>query len=175
MNARAVLAVAALLLVAYAVLRAATRPEPYVTLARPAPSSPALTASPSPPPDLRAALVALDAARAAGYADPAAADPDAWSAPSCSCRADDVRRLRALARHGLRLRGHGATVLGLAVVRAGQDRATLLVTDRLGPYAAVDARGRTVARWPASGPRRWRITLVRPSGRWLLGAVARAP
>jgi hypothetical protein len=174
MTTRAAVAVAALLLAAYAVLRAATRPEPYVTLARPAPSSPAPTASPSPP-DLRVSLVALDAARADGYADPAAADPDAWVAPSCACRAEDVRRLRALARRGLRLRGHRTTLLGLAVVRAGPDRATLLVTDRLGSYAAVDARGRTVARWPASGPRRWRITLVRTSGRWLLGTVARAP
>jgi hypothetical protein len=193
---RVALAAAALLVVAYAALRALARPEPYAGLARPAvhppgprlvpPLAPPLVPAADPPspasrrdpprlPALRAALAALDAARAAGYADPVAADPDSWAARSCACHAADARRLRALARRGLALRGHRTTSLAVTLVRAGPAAATLLVADRLGPYAAVDRRGRAVARWPGTPSRRWLVTLVRPAGRWLLGAVARAP
>lgn len=189
---RVALAVAALVVAAYAVLRATARPEPYATLARPAagaqpvPLRPAVVAM-SEPPDpagprdapapgaLWAAFRRLDRARAAGYADPLAADPDAWAARSCACHAEDARRLRDLAARGLRLRGHRATVTAFALVRAGPARAVLLVSDRLAPYAAVGRSGAVAARWPGSPLRRWRVTLVRDSGRWLLGAVARAP
>ncbi|HVF04657.1 MAG TPA: hypothetical protein VNA20_07455 [Frankiaceae bacterium] len=189
------LAAALLVLAAYVGLRAHLRPDPYATLARPAvlapprsaapsaparpPSVPSSSASPSAAPPssaaLRATLRALDRARAAGFADPVGADPDAWAARSCACRAEDVRRLRDLAARGLALRGHRAELLRVELVRAGPASARVAVTDRLGGYAAVDARGRTVARWPASPERRWLVTLVRVDGRWLLGAVARAP
>jgi hypothetical protein len=120
-------------------------------------------------------LSALDRARAAAYADPVTADPDDWAARTCACHAEDVRRLRALAADRLALRGARVTVLSVAVARAGPTSVDVVVTDRLAAYAAVDARGRTVRRWSAAGPRRWRITLVLVAGRWRLGAVARAP
>jgi hypothetical protein len=189
MNRVRALAVVAALLAAYVLLRAVAAPEPYATLARPA--APRVTAAPShspdpgPPPDrgsapsaaaLRAALVALDAARARGYASPSGADPDLWAARTCACRVEDVRRLRSLAARGLALRGHRARLVSFALVRAGPDSAEVAVTDRVAAYAAVDARGRTVARWPSSGPRRWRITLVRADGRWLFAGIGvRAP
>jgi hypothetical protein len=178
-RARALYAVTALV-AAYALLRLVAAPgaEPYATLARPAPGVTAGVASGPVPPsaaEVRAALAALDAARARGYADPAAADPDEWSARTCACRREDVRRLRSLARRGLALRGHRSRLLSLAVARAGPHEVTLVVTDRVSPYAAVDRRGRTVARWPASGPRRWQVTLVRVADRWVFGRIARAP
>lgn len=184
-------AVAAFATAAYALLRAVTAPEPYATLARPAAARPSVGAgrvgvagepvegaTPREPPPagvLRAALARLDAARVAGFADPAAADPDDWAAPTCSCRAEDVRRLRALAARGLALRGHRAAVLGLRVVRAGPWAATVVVTDRVAGYAVVDRRGRVVARWAPAEPRTWRVTLVRVTGRWLLGRIVRGP
>ncbi|HWL35135.1 MAG TPA: hypothetical protein VNQ77_02980 [Frankiaceae bacterium] len=180
-HVRALAAVVALL-AAYVLLRAAAAPEPYATLARPAFSAPPapLPLEPSPPPSrrdppspaaVRAVLVALDAARTRGYASPPGADPDRWAARSCACHAEDVRRLRSLAARGLALRGHRARLVSFVLVRAGPAVAEVAMTDRTAAYAAVDARGRTVARWPASGPRRWRMTLVRTAGRWLLGDI----
>lgn len=166
----AALALAAVLLLA----RATTRPGPATTLARAA-ADPAAAADPTHPATLRDTLGALDRARAAGYADPATADPDTWATRRCSCHAEDVRRLRALAARGHALRGQRTTVLGVRVVRAGPGFADLAVTDATTAYTTVDARGRPVARWPGSGRREWRITLVRVAGRWLLGTVARAP
>lgn len=189
MNRFRALAVVAALLAAYVLLRAAATPEPYATLARPAAGVP-LASAPAPaaavepagrrdapsPGALRAALVALDAARARGYASPPAADPGRWAARTCACHAEDVRRLRSLAARGLALRGHRARLVSFVLVRAGPASAEVVVTDRTAAYAAVDARGRTVARWPASGPRRWRVTLVRTAARWLLGDIgARTP
>jgi hypothetical protein len=124
---------------------------------------------------VRALLAALDRVRAAGYADPAAADPDDWSAPTCPCHAEDARRLRALAAGGHRLRGQAATLHDVAVTAETATRIEAAVTDALAAYTELDPRGRVVARWPATGPRTWRVTLVRVGGRWLLGAVARAP
>lgn len=197
--------VAALLAAAALVtLRArTTRPGHPVVLARPASTrsaDPADHADPAPSATLRAVLDALDSARATAYADPLDGDPDAWDAPSCSCHAEDVRRLRDLAASGLALRDVAAVsgspppgpaarragaarradaprlvVLSLTVTRAGPATVEAVVVDRLLAYAAVDARGRIVRRWPATGPRRWRITFVRTSGRWLIGALARAP
>jgi hypothetical protein len=177
-RARAVVVAAAVAaLVAYVALRAAARPEPFTTLARPAAASAPPTAV-APTPDaaaLRAALAALDRARAAAYADPVAADPDTWAARTCTCRAEDVRRLRRLAARGLALRGQRSTLLTFTLTRAGPVSAEALVTDRTSAYAAVDRRGHTVRRWPATPPRRWRIAFVLVSGRWLLGGIDRAP
>ncbi|HEX8003141.1 MAG TPA: hypothetical protein VF519_10650 [Mycobacteriales bacterium] len=147
---------------------------PAASPAAPAPAS-ATAPSPPTPAELRAALAALDATRAAAFARPAGADPGAWADPRCACHADDARRLRDLARDGLALRGHRVTLVSLAVTRATATRADLLLVDRAAGYAAVDRSGRAVARWPESGPRRWRVTLVRAGGRWLFGQVARAP
>lgn len=161
---------------------------PPVTLAVPAPGAsplPVPAASPDAPPartgppdaaDLRAALAALDRARAAAFADPAAADPDAWATRTCPCHAADAATLRALARDGLALVRPTVTieVLDLAAPPTGA-RAELLLTDRLGAYTAVDPSGAAVRRWPPSPPRRWRVTLVHVGGRWLFDAVARAP
>lgn len=184
MNRVRALAVVVALLAAYVLLRAASAPEPYATLARPAlsgaPPAP-VPLEPGPPPSrrdppspavLRAALVALDAARTRGYASPPGADPDRWAARSCACHAEDVRRLRSLAGRSLALRGHRARLVSFVLVRAGPAVAEVVVTDRTAAYAAVDARGRTVARWPALGPRRWRLTLVRTAGRWLVGDIS---
>ncbi|HEU0131700.1 MAG TPA: hypothetical protein VFQ85_12000 [Mycobacteriales bacterium] len=185
-TARRALAAFTAFLGALLVLRVLTSHEPRtVTLARPAPGA-AVPAVPPPaaappaspaaaPPALDAAtarsvLAALDAARAAAYAAPATADPAAWAAPSCACLAEDRRRLRDLAARGLALRGHAAVLDAVTL-----DGTTVLVADHAPAYTAVDARGAVVARWPASGPRRWRVTLVRHAGRWLLGCVVRAP
>jgi hypothetical protein len=154
----------------------ATPPAPSAARApapAPTPATPAPTAATA-----RIALAALDRVRAAAYADPRSADPGAWALPSCACHAEDAHRLRDLARSGLALRGHAVTLTSLAVLaaRAGPaPRVEALVTDRVGAYTAVDAAGRVVRRWPASAPRRWRITLVRTAGRWRYAAVARAP
>ena len=192
MDRARLLAAAAVLLVALLLARVAFAPDlaPAGTLAVPAvpsasagpPSEPA----PSRPPDvptpaptldeLRAAIARLDAARAAAFSRPADGDPDEWATRSCACHAGDTRALRDLARDGLALRGSGATVDALALARGPTPtRADVVLTDRLRAYQAVDSSGRVVARWPATGPRRWRVTLVRVSGRWLFGAVARAP
>jgi hypothetical protein len=170
---------------------------PFAAAAPPAPGVPLVPAGSLPPglpptasaprtppaPDagaVRAALAALDRARAAAYADPLTGDPDAWALRSCACRAEDVRRLRDLARAGLALRGHAVTVTGLTVLAAragpsGTFRVDVLVTDRVSAYTAVDRAGRVVRRWPSTGPRRWRLGLVRAAGRWRYAAVARAP
>lgn len=151
---------------------------PASSATRPTTSSAPASASARPPAaaDLRAALTALDAVRAAAYAAPLDGDPDAWATRDCACHADDVRRLRDLARDGTALRGQRITVDSLALVAPPTpEHADLVVVDRMTAYTAVDAAGRVVARWPASGPRRWRVTLVRVRDRWLLGAVARAP
>ena len=181
---RVVLLAAALLLAAFAVVRAVARPAPYATLARPARVAAAPAHDPPEPVTargvpsvgvLRSALRALDSARARAFASPASADPDAWAARSCACRDEDVRRLRRLASAGLTLRGQRTRLLGLALVRAGPARAEILVTDRVTAYAAVDRSDSVTQRWPASAVRRWSVTLVRLDSRWLLAAVARAP
>jgi hypothetical protein len=148
---------------------------PAYPTAYPPTGSPGPSPSPSPAVDWSAVLADLDRARAAGYADPPAADPRDWAARSCACWAEDVRRLRALAAAGHALRGQSGTLVGVRVTAAGAARADLLVRDRLAAYAEVDARGRPVTRWPASAVRRWRIVLVRVAGKWRLGAVERAP
>lgn len=126
--------------------------------------------------EVRDALTRLDAYRGAAFAEPADGDPDAWAARTCACHRDDTERLRDLARDGLALRGHGVTVESVAFAAPPTaTHAELLVTDRATAYAVVDAAGRTVSRWPASGPRRWRVTLVDAGGRWLIGRLARVP
>jgi hypothetical protein len=188
------LLLAAALLALALLARAYARPAAPVTLARPAPAplapgaSPAPAAPPRPAPAVgasptsgldapaaRALLTALDRARAAAYAEPGAADPDDWAARDCPCHAADAARLRDLARAGTALRGQRTVLLDVTVTRASPAAADLLVTDRLAPYVLVDRAGRVLRRWPQTPPRRWRVTLVRPAGRWLLGAVARAP
>jgi hypothetical protein len=162
---------------------AAAPPRSAAPLAAALPTPPARRTALAPTPDagaVRAALAALDRARAAAYADPLTGDPDAWALRSCACRAEDVRRLRDLARAGLALRGHAVTVTALTVLAAragpsGTFRVDVLVTDRVSAYAAVDRAGRAVRRWPSTGPRRWRLGLVRAAGRWRYSAVARAP
>jgi hypothetical protein len=146
------------------------------------PDTLALPAYPAAPaPSLRAAvdwrdvLTGLDRARAAAYADPSAVDPDEWAARACPCRAEDVRRLRALAAAGHALRGQATTLVDVRVTAATSTGADLLVSDRLAPYSEVDAHGRRFAHWPAGAVRRWRIRLVRTAGQWRLGAVERAP
>ncbi|MDQ1712007.1 MAG: hypothetical protein QOE45_1457 [Frankiaceae bacterium] len=198
----ALLVLALLLAVALRVL-AARSPAPGLTLARPAPGVAQLPATPAPPapsqpsparpplaaspplplPDaaaVRAALATLDRARGVAYADPPGADPGAWATPSCACRGEDVRRLRSLARSGLALRGQAVTVVSVTVLDAragpaGSVRVDAAVVDRVGAYTAVDRTGRAVRRWPATGPRRWRLTLVLAAERWRYTAVARAP
>jgi hypothetical protein len=162
--------------------RTATASHPPTVASRPptaASGGPAASPSAAGPDaaSVRHLLTALDRARAAGYVDPTTADPDDWAARSCACRDEDVRRLRALARAGLALRAAAVHLVSVsvAVARAGPESVDAVVVDRLAAYVAVDRRGRTVHRWPATGPRRWRITLVLVSGRWRLGAVARAP
>ena len=126
--------------------------------------------------EVRAALAALDTARAAAFADPVTADPDEWATTACACHADDTRRLRELAGNGLALRGQRVTVDSLAFASPpGAGRADVVLVDRTSAYDAVDGTGRIVRGWPAEGPRRWRITLVRAGGRWLFGSIARAP
>jgi hypothetical protein len=184
------LALLALVAGALLALRIAdARGGPPDTLALPAyPAAPVVPASPtaravppaSPVPsgtavDWRGVLTALDRARAAAYAAPATADPDGWAAPACPCRAEDVRRLRALAAAGRALRGQATVLVDVRVTAATAARADLLVSDRLAAYSEVDARGRPVSRWPVSAVRRWRIRLVRTAGKWRLGAVERAP
>jgi hypothetical protein len=159
-----------------------SRPAPgaATTTRRPAPDVPAAAPTPAAGggPDattVRTALATLDRARAAAYDHPVDGDPDAWAARTCPCHAADAARLRALARAGQALRGAATRLVSVADVRAGPGAVTAVVTDRLAPYTTVDRRGRAVARWPGTGPRRWRVTLVRVAGRWLLGAIARAP
>jgi hypothetical protein len=200
----ALAALAALAVLALVALRAARSAAPAATLARPAfppaasapapstASTPVPSAAPtaptpvlppraSGPPSVatvRAALAVLDRARAAAYADPPDADPTAWALPTCACHAEDARRLRDLARSGLALRGHAVTLTAVTLLpaRAGPAlRVEALVTDRVGAYTAVDPAGRVVRRWPATPSRRWRVTLVRTTGRWRYAAVARAP
>lgn len=139
------------------------------------PSPGPAAASPDPTRVALAVLAGLDRARASGYADPAAADPDDWAAPDCPCHAEDARRLRALAALGHHLRGQSTAVRALTVVAATPDRVDATFTDTVAAYEEVDARGRPVARWPAAPPRRWRVTLVTIAGRWRFGAFARAP
>jgi hypothetical protein len=153
---------------------------PGTASAAPPSARPARPARPADaPPDLpalRAALARLDAARTAAFADPPHADPGAWAAPSCACYAADAERLRALARDGTALRGHRMTIRSVALAApATATRADLTVVDSLAAYTAVDRSGRVTGRWPATGERRWRVTLVLVSGRWLVGGVTRAP
>ncbi|HEV2890956.1 MAG TPA: hypothetical protein VGX28_11335 [Frankiaceae bacterium] len=162
---------------------AASLPPPPTALSGPPtappgpPSAPAASAPGAPTlGDLRAALADLDAARATAFADPLTADPDVWADRACACHADDARRLRDLARAGLALHGHRVTLDSVTLRRPPTpERAELLVVDRAAAYAAVDARGRPVSRWPATGPRRWYVTLVRVAGHWAFGQIARAP
>jgi hypothetical protein len=171
--------------------RPAALPDAALTAAVPAAtaSGPAVATGPPPatasappatPAAVRAALAALDRVRAAAYTAPGAADPGAWALPTCACHAEDVRRLRDLARAHLALRGHVVTLTAVTVLSAragpaGFLRVEAVATDRVASYAAVDPAGRVVRRWAATGPRRWRITLERTSGRWRYAAVARAP
>ncbi len=158
-----------------AALTPATAPPATATSATRTSATPAPAAAPADAATARAALRALDRARAAAYADPLTGDPDDWAARTCPCHAADAARLRALARAGRALRGHATRLDAVRVVRATPRALDLVVRDRLGPYTAVDARSRVVARWPATPVRTWRIRLVRAGGRWLLGRIARAP
>jgi hypothetical protein len=152
------------------------------TLAAPAAADPSGPLSPA---ALRETVAALDRARGAAFADPVDGDPDEWATTACPCHAVDADALRALADRRRALRGATFVLLDVALaprarapgraVRARTGVLDLLVVDRLGPYVAVDARGRVVARWPGTGPRRWRIRLARVAGRWRIGSIARAP
>jgi len=117
-----------------------------------------------------AVLRAWDADRAAAWStgDPAALR-DLYTRGSSAGRSDRAM-LASYVDRGLRVTGMRMQVSAVDVVRAGDDRVVLLVTDRLSAGAVVTGPDGAV-----SLPRdRWstrQVELVREGGRWRVGSV----
>ncbi len=109
----------------------------------------------------RELILAANAHRTRGFADPRGADPGSWSDPSCPCHAADGAALDALVLAGRSLAGPGPQITQVVVLAALPEQIVLEVVDRIPPYAEVDRDGRVVRRWPGRGERRWRVVLVR--------------
>jgi len=134
---------------------------------------PSHSAAPSESPSWRAVIAVLDAARAAGYADPAVADPLDWVAADCPCLAVEKEALRRLAGQGRRLVVTLPEVVSAVAVAEADLAATVEVRDVLPAYDEVDAAGRTVRAWPGRGEASWMATLVRHDGGWRWAAWTR--
>lgn len=92
-------------------------------------------------------------------------------APGSATAAVDVRRLNRWLRRGYAVRDLQTQVLRLRVSSHRPRRLVLTVTDRLVGGEAV-GHGRVV-RLPRDGPTRWRMTLARHSGHWLMQETRR--
>lgn len=92
-------------------------------------------------------------------------------APGSSTAAVDVRRLRRWVDRGYVVRDLQTQVLRLRVVSQRPRRLVLTVTDRL-VGGEASGHGRVVS-LPRDGPTRWRVSLVRRGGPWLMQATRR--
>jgi hypothetical protein len=123
--------------------------------------------------DARAALRQIDAERARAFAAPSAADVSRYAEPTGPVAAADRSQLAALAAAGRRLDTPAITLTDVRVLDVHAAEATLAVRDELAAYAAYDATGRVVQRWPGRGPATWLVRLRRGHGRWRLFSVER--
>ena len=122
-----------------------------------------------------AVLAALDAARSLAFA---AGDEAALSAvylPASPAGRRDAAELARLAGAGVRAAGLRLDTTSVRLVGRAPGRVQLSVTDVLGAYRLVDARGRVVARPPGRGARTWTVVLGRaePRGPWRVYDVVR--
>src|SRR3954468_10217765 len=80
----------------------------------------------------------------------------------------DQHALRALTTRHLHAHGLQLQVESVQVIKRGDRRVSLRVTDRLPAYDVLDADGRVVAHRPARGLTVWRVDLTRVSDSWLI-------
>lgn len=129
-------------------------------------AAPSRVATPESEPDWRSVVQALDETRAAGFADPATADPLRWVTAGCVCLAVERAALHDLVGRGGRLDVRPPELLAVDVVAAADLAVTLTVSDVLPAYAEVDRAGRSVRVWPARAAATWTGTLVRQPDGW---------
>lgn len=143
------------------------RPDPEVAPVVPAAAPTRAAASPSPtgPPDWRAVLDGLDAARAAAFAEGDPARLAQTDAPGSPALAADAALLAQLTAAGRTARGVRHELRAVQQVSFDGTTARLRIRDVLPGYQVLDGSGAVVEQRPARGEAGYEVVVVRtPAG-----------